>query len=96
MTHRLGILSLDLHFPAAHSLKEKRSLLKSLLARLRNTFNVSVAEVGYQETWQRARLVVAVVSSNGIEAQKSLTAITSFVEAALVEGTILQATEEIF
>jgi len=96
MTHRLGILSLDLHFPTAQSLKEKRSLLKSLVARMRNTFNVSVAEVGYQETWQRARLVVAVVSGNGLEAQKSLAAIINFVEATLVEGSILQATEEIF
>ncbi|MBT9135274.1 MAG: hypothetical protein DDT34_00324 [Firmicutes bacterium] len=96
MTHRLGVLSLELHFPAAHSLKEKRSILKSLLAKIRATFNVSVAEVGHQEVWQRTRLVVAVVSGNGVEVQKTFAAITGFVEGALHEGIILEATEEIF
>ncbi|MBS3939241.1 MAG: DUF503 domain-containing protein [Peptococcaceae bacterium] len=96
MTHRLGVLSLELHFPAAHSLKEKRSILKSLLAKIRGTFNVSVAEVGHQDVWQRTRLVVAVVSGNGVEVQKTFATITGFVERALHEGIILEATEEIF
>jgi len=96
MKHRLGLLSLELHFPAAHSLKDKRSIVKSLIAKIRGRFNVSVAEVGHQEVWQRARLVVAVVSGNSVEVEKTFVAITSFVEKALLDGMILDTTEELF
>lgn len=53
---------LDLHFPGARSLKDKRQALRSLETKLRNRFNVAVAEVEHQDLWQRAR--VAVVSVN--------------------------------
>ena len=58
----IGLLTLDLHFPGARSLKDKRQALRSLETRLRNKFNVAVAEVEHQDLWQRAR--VAVVSVN--------------------------------
>jgi hypothetical protein len=58
----IGLLTLDLHFPGARSLKDKRQALRSLETRLRNRFNVAVAEVEHQDLWQRAR--VAVVSVN--------------------------------
>ena len=96
MKHRLGLLSLELHFPLAHSLKDKRAIVKSLIAKIRGRFNVSVAEVGHQEVWQRARIVIAVVSGNALEVEKTFAAISNFVESALAEGTILEATEELF
>ena len=58
----IGLLTLDLHFPGARSLKDKRQALRSLETKLRNRFNVAVAEVEHQDLWQRAR--VAVVSVN--------------------------------
>ena len=51
----VGILSVELHFPEAGSLKDKRKYVKSAKAQLQNRFGVSVAEVDHHELWQRAR-----------------------------------------
>jgi hypothetical protein len=59
----IGLLTLQLRIEAAHSLKEKRQVLRGLKDRLRKRFNVSVAEVDGQDTWQRS--VVAVVTVSG-------------------------------
>ena len=55
----VGLLTLDLHLPESQSLKEKRMVLKSMKDRLRQQFNIAVAEVDGQETWQRVTLGVA-------------------------------------
>jgi uncharacterized protein len=60
----VGILSAELHFPEAHSLKEKRML--------RNRFAAAVAEVDHHDVWQRARLTVAVVTREAGEAERLL------------------------
>ena len=60
----VGILSVELHFPESHSLKEKRSM--------RNRFGAAVAEVDHHEVWQRTRLTVAVVTRNAGEAERLL------------------------
>ena len=59
----VGLLHIDVHLPASHSLKEKRSVVNHVKERLRTRFNASVAEVDHQDLWQRAALGVAVVSS---------------------------------
>ena len=58
----IGILSVELHFPEAGSLKGKRKHVKSAKAQLQNRFGASVAEVDHHELWQRARLIVACVA----------------------------------
>ena len=58
----IGVLTLELRVPDAQSLKDKRRIIQSVKVRLRNTFNVSVAEVGYLDHRQRCRLAVAMVS----------------------------------
>jgi hypothetical protein len=58
----VGILSVELHFPEAGSLKGKRKHVKSAKAQLQNRFGASVAEVDYHDLWQRARLTVACVA----------------------------------
>jgi uncharacterized protein len=60
----IGLLTLELHFPGARSLKDKRQALRSLETKLRNRFNVSVAEVEHQDLWQRARLAVVSVNTD--------------------------------
>ena len=57
----IGLLTLDLHFPGARSLKDKRQALRSLMTRIRNEWNVSVAEVEHQDLWQRATVAVVTV-----------------------------------
>jgi uncharacterized protein YlxP (DUF503 family) len=58
----VGILSVELHFPEAGSLKGKRKYVKSAKAQLQNRFGAAVAEVDHHELWQRARLTVACVA----------------------------------
>lgn len=60
----IGLLTLDLHFPGARSLKDKRQSLRSLLDRVRNRYNVSIAEVEHQDLWQRSRLAVVAVNTD--------------------------------
>ena len=61
----MAAMILDIHLPGCRSLKEKRSVLRPILERLRHRFGVSVAEVDYQDLWQRAGVGVAVVSGSG-------------------------------
>ncbi|HVN07453.1 MAG TPA: DUF503 domain-containing protein [Patescibacteria group bacterium] len=56
----VGLLTLEIYIPDARSLKDKRQVLRSLKDRLRRQFNIAIAELDGQETWQRA--VVGVVS----------------------------------
>ena len=95
MNYRVGVLALELFFPEVHSLKEKRSIVRSLVAKIRQSFNVSVAEVGHQGLWQRAALAVAVVSASSEEADKSLVAVLGFVEAHLASGLVVSANREL-
>ena len=60
----IGVLQLDLHLHGPHSLKETRGIVQKLLARARNHFPASCAEVGHQDLWQRALLGFAVVSTS--------------------------------
>jgi uncharacterized protein len=58
----VGILSAELHFPEAGSLKGKRKFVKSVKAQLQNRFGASVAEVDHHELWQRARITLSCVA----------------------------------
>lgn len=61
-TGYVGILSVELHFPEASSLKGKRKFVKMAKAQLQNRFGASVAEVDHHELWQRTRLTLACVA----------------------------------
>lgn len=73
-------LRVELRLPAAHSLKEKRGLLKPLVADLRRTFGVSVAEVDHQDLWQRATLGVAVVAPQAGQLERQVYALEKHLE----------------
>jgi hypothetical protein len=83
----IGLLTLDLHFPGARSLKDKRQVLRSLETRLRNRLNVAVAEVEHQDLWQRARLAVVTVNTDHGHLDATLSSATS--EAARTSGLVL-------
>jgi hypothetical protein len=68
----VGILTCELHFPEAHSLKEKRHYLRSAKAQLQNRVGASVAEVDHHEAWQRARLTVSCVAREHRGAERLL------------------------
>ncbi len=73
----IGLLTLDLHFPGARSLKDKRQALRSLETKLRNRLNVAVAEVEHQDLWQRARLAVVSVNTDHAHLDATLSHATS-------------------
>ncbi len=77
---RVAICILELHIPGKTSLKAKRQVVKGLIQRLRNRFNVSVTEVGNQDLWQRAELGMAIVCHNGAGADSIVQKIYAYVE----------------
>jgi len=76
----IGSCIITLYLPGIHSLKEKRSIVKSVLARLRNEFNVSTAEVDAQDSHGRAVLGVACVSAASDYARGQLEAVVRWIE----------------
>ena len=58
----IGLLTLEVHLPEAHSLKDKRQVLRSLKDRLRGKFNVAVAELEHQDLWQRFTVGIVTVA----------------------------------
>lgn len=83
----VGVLILELRLDEAHSLKDKRHFVKSLKDRLRAKFNVSVAEIDYQDLWQRGLVAVATVSSDKAYAEQLLQNVKR--DASLLLGPLL-------
>lgn len=91
----LGVLTLEFHLPDAASLKDKRSILKSMLARLHNTFNVSAAEIDENDRWQTAVIGIAVVTNSTRHAQQSIDNVLAWIERSYPEAIIMKQTIEI-
>ncbi len=85
----VGLLNLHLLIPGCTSLKEKRSRLKPLLTRLHREFNVSVAEMDLQDSWQEAILVCAWVSNDNAHVQRSLQKVGHWIETSWPDVTVL-------
>jgi uncharacterized protein YlxP (DUF503 family) len=83
----VGVLILELRLEESHSLKDKRHYVKSLKDRLRGKFNVSVAEIDYQDLWQRGLVAVATVSGDQSHAEQVLQSVER--EAASLLGPLL-------
>jgi len=83
----VGVLTLELRLENSFSLKDKRQVVRSLKDRLRRKFNVAVAEIDYQDLWQRAALAAVTVSSDHNYAEKLLQSVEQ--EAASLLGSEL-------
>jgi uncharacterized protein len=77
----VGAAEVELHVHASHSLKEKRSAVRSIVRRVRNEFNVAVGEVGGQDTWQWAVLGLAAVGHDGVSVRAILERTVEFIES---------------
>jgi uncharacterized protein YlxP (DUF503 family) len=86
----IGVLTLELRLDNAHSLKDKRQVVQGLKDRLRRKFNVAVAEIGYQDLWQRAAVAAVTVSGDRVHAEKVLQSVED--EAASLLGGELAGT----
>ena len=76
----IGVLTLQILLPGCASLKEKRSRLKPLLARLHREFNISAAEVHLLDDWDQALLACALVSNDAGYTKRALQKVSSWVE----------------
>jgi len=76
----VGGLTVELQVPASRSLKDKRQVIRSLTARLHNTYNVAVAQVDQLDSWQLATLGAACVSNDLAYAQGLLQQVVDYIE----------------
>jgi uncharacterized protein len=83
----IGVIILELRLDDAHSLKDKRHYVKSLKDRLRGKFNVAVAEIDYQDLWQRGLIACVTVSASKSHAEQVLQNVER--EAASLLGPLL-------
>jgi uncharacterized protein YlxP (DUF503 family) len=90
----IAITTWDLHLPGCHSLKDKRGVVKPLTTALRRALNVSVAETGQQDLWQRAEIACAVVGSARTVVEETLRAADRMVERA--DGVRIVDTATVF
>jgi len=91
---RVAVGTVELHLPDVDSLKGKRHVLKGLKERVRQRFEVSVAEVNHQDSWQRATLAVACVSPDSRHANEVVSKALDFIEAN-VDGHVIDVQIEI-
>ncbi len=89
----VAVLTVDLFLPGSTSLKDKRAVIRSMKDRLGNKFNISIAEVDYQDKWQRARIGVAQVGSDYKFLEKSMDTIFKAIDnnvAAMVTDHLIE------
>ncbi|MBN1504733.1 MAG: DUF503 domain-containing protein [Candidatus Eisenbacteria bacterium] len=77
----VGSVLVELHIPQSTSLKAKRSVVNRIKQRLASRFNASVAEVDYQDLWQRAAIAVAVVGSEKAVVESSLAKAVNLIQS---------------
>ena len=83
----VGLLTLELHLAEAQSLKDKRQVLRRLKDRLRASFNVAVAELDFEDTWQRSVVGVVTLSNEEQHVEESLQKVLA--EADRILGPVL-------
>ncbi|RUM46034.1 MAG: DUF503 domain-containing protein [Desulfurobacterium sp.] len=94
MSAIIGILEVHLRIPEAHSLKEKRRVVKRLIERMKNKFNVSVSEIGDQDRWQSAVVGVVTIGTSQKVVDATLEKVVLFVEE-LYPGKLVTYYKEI-
>ena len=92
----IGVCRIELRLPENQSLKGKRRVIKSIIARLQNKYNVSVAEVDNQNLWQLATLGIACVSNHRRHADETLSSVVKFVAQNYPDLELLSSEVEVF
>ncbi len=92
----VGLLTLHLHFPGCKSLKEKRGRLRPLIVRLQKDFNLSVAEMLYQDVWQSSVIACAMVSNDRSFTERALFRVSDWVHESWPDVTLVEEQVEIY
>ena len=85
----VGVLVVHIEIPGCRSLKEKRSRLKPLLARLHREFNVAAAELDLQDSWQEAVVGIAAISNDRTHTQRLLLKVPVWIESTFPDITLI-------
>jgi len=91
----VGMLLLQLRIPGNQSLKGKRQVIKSVIARVHNRYNVSAAEVENNDVWQTASLGVTCVSNSARHAEDILRNVVAFIEADRLDIEVVDLAIEV-
>ena len=86
---KTGVCVIRLRLPENGSLKEKRRIIKSLMARARNKFNISIAEVDDQELWQAAIIGFSCVGNDSTFVNDMVYRVLSFIEGSRHDAEVL-------
>lgn len=91
----IGLCEIELYLPGVTSLKEKRGIIKSILARTHNTFNVSTAEIAHHDTWQSAKIAIVTVSNSAPHTRETLQNVMRWIESHFPEALITRHKTEL-
>ncbi len=86
----VGVCSIKLRLPENHSLKGKRQVVKPIVERVKNKFNVSIAEVNENDRWQVAELGIVCVSNDAHHADEVLSKVVNFIQDLRLDAEILE------
>ena len=90
----VGVCKVRLQIPANQSLKGKRRVIKSLCQRIRNRYEVSIAEVGDNDSWQIATLGIACVSGSVRHADEVIDNVIAYIERSREDVVVLDVEQE--
>jgi uncharacterized protein YlxP (DUF503 family) len=88
MAMHVGVARVALHLAENSSLKGKRMVVKSIAQRVRNHFNVAVAEVDTQDVWQTATLGIVAVSDDARHTNEVLSKVVAFIESERLDAEV--------
>jgi uncharacterized protein YlxP (DUF503 family) len=92
----IGCCTIELYLPGATSLKDKRSVLKGVIHRVRREFNVSIAEVDYQDVLQSAVLGVVTLSTDSSHVHSQLTHVVNWIDRHRLDAELVDYQIEMF
>jgi len=92
---KVGVCRVRLRLPENHSLKGKRHVVKSVIERVKNKYNVSIAEVDDQDAWQVITLGISCVSESAPHANEVLSKVVDFIEKSRFDVEMLDYELEI-
>lgn len=92
---KIGFCEIELYLPGVLSLKQKRGILKSMLTKMRNKFNVANAEVGKNDSWQSASIAVTTVSNSTARLDQTIQNVMKWIESNYPDAMIIKHDIEI-
>jgi uncharacterized protein len=91
----IGISQITLHLPTSHSLKDKRQIIKSIMSRVRQQFEIAIAEVDEHDRWQIAMLGMSCVSNSSKHADEILGHVLRYIEETRPDVIVTNTETEI-